>query len=119
LIVDDDRDTVAALLRLCALSGYPAYGAGSCHEALEVWRRERCPVVVADIGLPDGDGLSLMRELSRHGVRGVAVSGYTSPDDEIAALAAGFSAHLPKPVQFVDLMKHVDRLAPPPPRRAS
>jgi DNA-binding response OmpR family regulator len=55
--------------------------------------------VVSDIGLPDGSGLDLMRELGqRWGLRGIALSGYGTEDDVRRSREAGFLQHLTKPV---------------------
>ena len=74
-------------------------------------------VVVADIGMPGKDGYALIREL-RSGEDGaesripaVAVTAYTLPKDRAAALAAGYQAHLPKPVDLSALAETLFRLA--------
>src|SRR6202043_3544276 len=51
------------------------------------------------LGLPDGNGQELMRELSRrYGLKGIALSGYGMEEDRIKSLQAGFSRHLTKPI---------------------
>ena len=61
-------------------------------------------LVISDLGLPDGSGNDLMRELSlRYGLRGIALSGYGMDSDLEASTAAGFSRHLIKPVDIDDL----------------
>jgi len=69
-------------------------------------------LVISDLGLPDGDGRDLMRHLrDRHGIPGVAISGYGMEDDIEKSRAAGFSEHLTKPVQFEELQEAICRLA--------
>jgi DNA-binding response OmpR family regulator len=58
-------------------------------------------LVISDLGLPDGSGMDLMRELGRlYRLRGIALSGYGSEEDVRRSLEAGFARHLTKPVNF-------------------
>jgi CheY-like chemotaxis protein len=57
-------------------------------------------LVLSDIGLPDGDGYALMRALrERYGMKGIALTGYGMTEDISRSSAAGFVAHLTKPIQ--------------------
>jgi DNA-binding response OmpR family regulator len=112
LIVEDDADTLKAMLRLFQINGVPAHGADGYHSALDVYRREHCPVLISDIVLSDGCGLDLMRELKPYGVLGIAVSGRTSLEDRAASRQAGFNAHLHKPIRFTELLEEVRRITP-------
>jgi CheY-like chemotaxis protein len=107
LVVDDDLDTLRPTMRLLELNGYAVRGASGVQDALDSWTSQGCDILVADIALPDGSGLDLMRRLGASGVRGVAISGHDGPEYRRASLAAGFSAHLTKPVQFNDLLKAI------------
>jgi CheY-like chemotaxis protein len=61
-------------------------------------------LVVSDLGLPDGSGYDLMRELARrYGLRGIALSGYGMEDDVQQSREAGFERHLTKPVDLRSL----------------
>ena len=58
-------------------------------------------VVVSDLGLPDGSGLDLMRQLSAaYGLRGIALSGFGMDSDFEESTAAGFWRHLVKPIDI-------------------
>ena len=107
LLVEDNPDTLRLMSRLLRREGYSVHEATTCEEALLVAQRERCKVLVSDVELPGCTGLDLRRELRarRMGVRGVAVSGHTSPDHVREAKAAGFERHVAKPVKFDDLIK--------------
>ena len=75
-------------------------------------------VALLDIGLPGRSGHDLARDLrARLGqsVRLVAVTGYGQPEDRARAEAAGFDAHLVKPVEFEELKAVIERLATPRP----
>ena len=57
--------------------------------------------MLSDLGLPDGSGQDLMRELaSRYGLRGIALSGYGMEEDIRRSREAGFLRHLTKPVDL-------------------
>ena len=106
LVVEDHADTLRFLLRLLTMSGYTAHGAGSVREAMQVAERERCRLLVADLGLPDGSGIELLRSLRQQAdVKGIAVTGHGGEDVFHAARAAGFAAHLVKPVTFEKLLQ--------------
>ena len=112
LLVDDHADTVRVLRRLLEREGYGVLTAGSADEAADLAGRGGCRLVISDIGLGGRSGLELMAELrARHGLRGVALSGYTDRTDLAAARAAGFERFLAKPVQFDALLAAVRELA--------
>jgi DNA-binding response OmpR family regulator len=112
LVVDDHVDSLKAVARLLQINGYTVYMARTAEEAKALAAERRCDLVIGDIGLPDQNGLELMRELREsHGLKGIAVSGYTERQDVKDALAAGFHRHIPKPVMYADLLAAVEELA--------
>jgi CheY-like chemotaxis protein len=111
LIADDHEDSLAALSRLLEMNGYTVHTARTAAEAKDLAASSRCDLFIGDVGLPDQSGLDLMRELrERHGLVGIAVSGYAGKDDVADALAAGFEKHLAKPVTFSDLLAAIEEL---------
>jgi signal transduction histidine kinase/CheY-like chemotaxis protein len=67
-------------------------------------------VVICDLGLPDGRGYDLMRELKRDFLLpGIALSGYGMETDVLQSQEAGFTAHLTKPVQLATLEEAIQR----------
>jgi len=111
LVVDDDADSLRASVRLLELNGFTAQGAKSLAEAFAVCASNPCNILIADLMLPDGSGLELMRRLHPNGVRGISVSGSDDPANSRASLDAGFAAHLVKPIRFEDLLTAVSKLA--------
>jgi signal transduction histidine kinase/CheY-like chemotaxis protein len=112
LLVEDHPETLRLLARLLRGFRYHVQTASNVEEALHLADRYRFDVVVSDIGLPDGSGLDLMRRLrDHHGMRGIAVSGFGMEEDRTRSLAAGFSEHLIKPVDFRSLRAAIERLA--------
>ncbi|MEO7725028.1 MAG: ATP-binding protein, partial [Chthoniobacterales bacterium] len=108
LLVEDHADTAAILARLLRRMGHDVLSADTVDTALRLAETEmrRAPIdlVMSDLGLPDGSGLDLMRELSaKYGLRGIALSGFGMDSDLAQSTAAGFSRHLIKPIDIATL----------------
>jgi PAS domain S-box-containing protein len=111
LLVEDHNDTATALLRFLERSGYEVSYANSVAAAEQLAGERQFDLVISDLGLPDGSGLNLMRELrERHGLVGVALSGYGMDEDRAASKAAGFTEHFTKPVDSDRLRTAVARI---------
>ena len=111
LLVDDNDDTREMLRIVLALGGAQVTVAASADDALAILLTESRPdVLVCDIGMPGMDGYDLLRHVRRlgaeHGGRipAIALTGHASAQDRDRARAAGFQAHLAKPVQPDDLL---------------
>lgn len=107
LIVDDNQDAAALMGEWFAAHGYRVRIAYHPTKALEMFMHEPPEVALVDIGLPSMDGYELvgkMRALPAGAPpKIVAVTGYGSAADEKKALAAGFDAHLAKPISMARL----------------
>jgi CheY-like chemotaxis protein len=105
LVVDDHPDTVEVFQRLLKMAGFDPHGVRTCADALAAAERQRFDLVVCDLGLSDGDGCDLFRQLrQKYNLRGIVYSGYGGPEDVERSRAAGFTCHLLKPAQFPDLL---------------
>jgi two-component system CheB/CheR fusion protein len=112
LLVEDHDDTRRVLARLLSSFGFIVAAAGTVREALDLSERERFDVLVSDIGLPDGTGTELMRELKlRQTITGIALSGFGRDEDLRRSADAGFTSHLIKPVNFQTLRDVILRVA--------
>jgi two-component system CheB/CheR fusion protein len=103
LLVEDHADTAAAMADLLELLGHRVTVAGSVAAGLAAADESEAAggldLVLSDIGLPDGSGLDLMRELvRRYRLKGIALSGYGMEEDLRKSRDAGFALHLIKPV---------------------
>jgi CheY-like chemotaxis protein len=104
LLVEDDGPTLKVMTRLLGKSPYAVTTANSLAAALEAASAEDFDLIISDIGLPDGSGLELMRQIrDRYAARGIALSGYGMEEDIRKSREAGFNAHLTKPVDFQKL----------------
>jgi signal transduction histidine kinase/ActR/RegA family two-component response regulator len=122
LVVDDDlatREAVAEYLTACRAE---VVTAASAAQAMEVLGRQRVDVLLADIGMPDEDGYSLIRRIRALDdetalVPAAALTAFARDEDRRQALEAGFQLHLAKPIAAHSLVAAVARLgkSPPPP----
>jgi PAS domain S-box-containing protein len=112
LLVDDHPDTLEMMTELMREMGCDVERARSVSSALAV-DMESVDLIVSDIGLPDGTGLDLIRELRSNGHRrpAIAVSGFGMESDVRASKEAGFDLHLTKPVDFKVLFDAVRALS--------
>jgi signal transduction histidine kinase/CheY-like chemotaxis protein len=117
LVVDDEEDARELIETAFESYGARVSAAGSATEAMQLFERSIPDVVVSDIGMPSEDGLTLIKRIRARGpdhgglVPAVALTAYASPSDRLAALAAGYQAHLAKPYEPGELALLVDRLA--------
>ncbi len=104
LVVEDHEPTRVALARLLRRRGYNVTVADTLATARAVLERQSIDLLVSDIGLPDGSGMTLMAEVrERHGVPGIALTGYGMADDVERSRSAGFTRHLTKPIRVESL----------------
>jgi signal transduction histidine kinase/ActR/RegA family two-component response regulator len=114
LLVEDHPDTSAQLSRLLKRAGHQVTCAGSVREAEETATqgRDGFDILISDLGLPDGTGHELMRYLKHnHPIPGIALSGYGMDEDVQNSMAAGFSRHMTKPVDWQELKNAIQKVA--------
>jgi len=115
LLVEDHSDTAAALADLMRMHGHEVRIAGTVAQALSAAAKAGkggIDLVISDLGLPDGNGQDLMRQLAQQfGLRGIALSGYGMEDDVRRSREAGFERHLTKPVNLEALESAIQQVA--------
>jgi signal transduction histidine kinase/response regulator of citrate/malate metabolism len=117
LVVEDHKPTLDVLAGLLRRRGHDVDTAGSVKSALLLAASRTFDFVISDLGLPDGDGTDLMRQLTRdHGLRGIALTGYGMEQDFARTEQAGFLAHLVKPINFEALDRTLQGMANGAPR---
>ena len=116
LLVEDNPETLQILRRLLERAGCKVTPAQSVSAALDAAREVRdtggvFDLVISDLGLPDGDGREIMRELhDRDGLSGIAISGFGMEADIAKSLSVGFAKHLTKPIQIEELQAAISDL---------
>jgi len=116
LVVDDEpdaREVVAAVLRH---SGAEVKLSGSAAEALDEINSWQPDLLVSDIGMPGEDGYSLIKKIraldtAQRDITALALTAYASLEDRTRVHAAGFQMHVAKPVEPLQLVEAIARLA--------
>ena len=104
LLVEDNDATRNILARLLSRDGHNVQTAGTCAAAIEEAHHQPpdspFQILVSDLGLPDGSGLSLVREVKAElpAIKAIALSGYGTEEDVLRSMEAGFHTHLTKPI---------------------
>jgi CheY-like chemotaxis protein len=119
LVVEDHIDTAEQFARLLQRAGHEVICAASIKQAqmyamMTPDPKRTCAfdILISDLDLPDGSGRDLMRNLSeRCPIRGIAVSGHGSREDIDSSIAAGFSHHITKPVNWQELQRAIQQIA--------
>lgn len=114
LIVEDNQDAGMTLRELLSMQGHDVQLVQGAVQALNLLWQQSADIVLCDLGLPDMSGYELARAIRRdetlRDIPLVALTGYGQPNDRQRSAAAGFDAHLTKPVDLEDLMKAAARL---------
>lgn len=110
LVVDDEQDNLDITRYLLEAAGCTVTTAASASHALASLAQGDYGLLVSDIGLPDQDGLELMREIRARGfgperLPAIALTGYAGMHDARLVTAAGYQRHLPKPVDAATLVR--------------
>jgi signal transduction histidine kinase/DNA-binding response OmpR family regulator len=115
LVVEDDPDGCELLEILLKGFGATVHSVGTAREAMNALRERHPDVLVSDIGLPDEDGFALIRRVRETQefaeLPAVALTAYASKRDVAQALAAGFHAHIAKPVEPGELGSTIARVS--------
>lgn len=113
LVVDDEEDSRSLLKAMLSKAGAIVTTAASADQALECWHKSVPDVLISDIGMPEKDGYTLIKEIrslppDKGGrVPAIALTAYTRTEDRIKAISAGFQMHLSKPANSLELMTMV------------
>ena len=109
LVVDDNRDAASSLAMLLELDGHSIVTAHDGPSAYSAAETHRPDVTLLDIGLPGMDGYEVSRRIRQQpwgrAMTLVALTGWGQAEDRLRTRAAGFDAHLVKPVNYADLME--------------
>jgi PAS domain S-box-containing protein len=113
MIVEDDPDTLEMLRATLEARGFRVTACESAAQTLEVASANQVDLIISDIGMPEMDGFQMIKQLREvsgyQNIPAIALSGYASQRDAKAALAAGFNAHVSKPVDPTELALLIDR----------
>jgi PAS domain S-box-containing protein len=116
LVVDDETDARELVAMVLIEQGAGVTAVGSVPEALQAIERHKPDVLVSDIGMPSEDGYTLIRRVKAMEkkvgkIPAAALTAYAGVQDRTRALLAGYSSHLPKPIEPAELAAVVASLA--------
>jgi CheY-like chemotaxis protein len=119
LVVDDEPDIVELTRHVLEISGARVHTATGAKDALLLLEEHEFDLFLSDIGLPEHDGLALIREVRARGftperLPAIAITGYATRADDDLALAAGFQLHLAKPLDPRSLLQAIATMVPRP-----
>lgn len=108
LLVDDEVSIQRAMAPLLRSRGYIVTVAGTGHEALDLFERERPDLVILDLGLPDMDGTAVCRQVrDRADTPILILSARGAEKDKVTALDHGADDYVTKPFGPEELMARV------------
>src|SRR5512146_2180682 len=111
LIVDDNQDIVAGLQDLLQHDGYSVSVAGTCSSAKALIRLERFNAILLDLGLPDGDGLDVLKEVQHldASLPVIIITAHIATERTVGSLVKGAFAYLTKPYNREELRQTLRR----------
>lgn len=115
LVIDDDADILELMRYALEHRGAQVDTVQSAAAALDRLGVERYDVLISDLGLPEKDGLQLLREVRARGhrppeLRAVALTGYASEADTRLCMEAGFELHLVKPISPWEVARAITQM---------
>jgi DNA-binding response OmpR family regulator len=113
LYVEDDDETRLMMQRLLVKAGYQVLTSPTRSDAITTAGTNKLDLLIVDLGLPDGSGLSLLNETRKvqPPLKGIVVSGY---DIGEVVFNAGYAAQMIKPIEFPRLVSLVETVLSPP-----
>lgn len=116
LLVEDDVDARTLIQSFLELRGAKVISTSSAAEALNAFKAQIPDVLVSDIAMPEEDGYSLLRKVrslpteSGGQTPAIALTGYASTKDKADSFAAGYQAHVAKPLEPADLISAIEQV---------
>jgi CheY-like chemotaxis protein len=117
LVVEDEADTRELLKILLQSDGGVVTATASVQEALTAYDQSPPDIIVADIGMPEYNGYTLIGRIRardrEHGkmTPAIALTAYVTSSDRDTVLSAGFQVHMPKPFEPDKLVSVIAALA--------
>jgi len=112
LVVEDSPELAQLVKNGLKLAGFDSDHLASAIAAREALRHSRYAALILDLGLPDGDGLSILRELRQRkdSVPVLILTARGSVNDRIHGLRVGADDYLVKPFEFGELVARLEAL---------
>jgi two-component system KDP operon response regulator KdpE len=111
LLIEDDLPTRRALVANLVGHGHQVDEAGTAAAGLRAWEDRRPDLILLDLGLPDRDGLAVIRQVRREAATPILVlSARGDEGDRVTALEQGADDYLTKPFGLAELRARIGAL---------
>ena len=114
LIVEDEHDSSQMVADILRYHGIEVYQVGNGHECLAIIHKVEPTLVVMDLAMPKKDGWQTLHELRADAATSyipvVAITAYHSASVAEDAIAAGFNAYFPKPIEPTSFVFELERI---------
>ena len=109
LVVEDERNVGETLSERLQAAGYRVTLADSAARARQAWRSEAPKLALLDVGLPDGNGFALARELRAAAPQTAIIflTAHGNPEERVRGLEIGADDYLTKPCHFRELLLRI------------
>jgi len=109
LVVEDERNVAETLCERLAAAGYLVGRAESVARARALFAEQKPQLVLLDVGLPDGNGFALGRELRAQAPQAAIIflTAHGNPEDRVRGLELGADDYLTKPFNFRELLLRI------------
>jgi DNA-binding response OmpR family regulator len=110
LIIEDNEELARLLTKGLKAAGYDADVVGTASEARDALAAVRYAALILDLGLPDGDGLSILRDIRRRQdpLPVVVLTARDGVDDRVSGLRSGADDYIVKPFAFEELVARLE-----------
>ncbi len=112
LVVEDEEVSLKYLLRILEKEGFYVEGVSTGKEAIERIKKASYDLVLLDLRLPDVNGLELLSEIKKLDgeIDVIIITAYGSIETAVAAIKAGASDYLTKPLEIDELLLKINNL---------
>ncbi|PLX83983.1 MAG: response regulator [Desulfuromonas sp.] len=116
LIVDDEENARIGLSKLLSQEGYLVDSVANGFEAMDFMRQNKVNLVISDLNMPEMNGLTFLRELSRHhpSTHVIMITAYGEVESYLEAMNLGAFEYIHKPVKLDELKSVMNKLGSEP-----
>ena len=113
LIVDDEQEVTVVLEEFLRMEGYEVYSITSPIEALEMIRKQKYHIVLADIVMPKMDGIEFLTQVKQYDAltQVIMMTGYPTMDKTMRCLEAGANDYILKPFKNLSQLAELIKLS--------
>ena len=108
LLVEDEANIRSLIMTMLETAGYQTILAETCSRGMMMYSSHLPDLILLDLGLPDGDGITLIEQIRRNSLIPIIVlSARTDEQDKVSALDVGANDYVTKPFSSAELLARV------------